>query len=253
MITTDHDRSRLRAPALDRETSMTLAATEYQRVADLLGSLEPEQWTMPTECPGWTVRDLAAHMLGMVEMAASLREQLHQTRAARRRSTGVFIDALTALQIEERAGMTPAQIRDRFAVRAPKAVRGRRRIPGFVRRRPLAVPGEFGGIAEPWQIGFLTDIVLTRDPWMHRIDITRATGAEHVLTAEHDGVLVADVVAEWADRHGEPYTLHLAGPAGGHWSQGRGGPEIELDAIEFTRILSGRASGTGLLSTPVPF
>jgi hypothetical protein len=30
---------------------------------------------------------------------------------------------------------------------------------------------------------------------MHRADIVRATGAGHVLTAEHDGVLVADVVA----------------------------------------------------------
>jgi hypothetical protein len=88
---------------------------------------------------------------------------------------------------------------------------------------------------------------------MHRVDISRAAGAELVLTPEHDGILISDVVSEWAARHGEPYTLHLTGPAGGQWTRGRGGPEIELDAVEFARILSGRTSGTGLLSTPVPF
>jgi uncharacterized cupin superfamily protein len=88
---------------------------------------------------------------------------------------------------------------------------------------------------------------------MHRIDLVRATGAEHVLTAEHDGVIVADVVAEWGRRHGRPYTLHLTGPAGGLWSNGSGGQELELDALEFCRILSGRGHGEGLLATEVPF
>jgi hypothetical protein len=73
------------------------------------------------------------------------------------------------------------------------------------------------------------------------------------LTPEHDGVLVADVVAEWAQRHGRPYRLRLTGPAGGEWSSGSGGEEIELDAVEFCRVLSGRGSGAGLLGQPVPF
>ena len=112
---------------------------------------------------------------------------------------------------------------------------------------------QVGGHDEAWTIGYLIDVVLTRDPWMHRADIARATGAEHVLTAEHDGVLVADVVAEWAARHGQPYTLHLAGPTGGSWASGEGGPLIETDAVEFCRILSGRGRASGLLTTHVPF
>jgi hypothetical protein len=51
---------------------------------------------------------------------------------------------------------------------------------------------------ERWTFAYMTDVILTRDPWMHRMDITRATGTEPQLTAEHDGVLVA----EWAQRHG---------------------------------------------------
>ena len=78
-------------------------------------------------------------------------------------------------------------------------------------------------------------------------------GLDLVLTPEHDGLLVADVVAEWASRHGQPYSLQLTGPAGGTWSSGDGGPELELDAVEFCRIVSGRATGTGLLAQQVPF
>ncbi|MGN6780698.1 MAG: hypothetical protein ACTHJH_04285, partial [Marmoricola sp.] len=90
-------------------------------------------------------------------------------------------------------------------------------------------------------------------PWMHRMDLARATGRDPVLTPEHDGAIVADVVAEWAARHGTAYGLTLGGPAGGTWSSGVGGEEIELDAVDFCRVLSGRGAGSGLLATQVPF
>jgi uncharacterized protein (TIGR03083 family) len=244
--------SQPRTPTLPREVAMRLAAAEYQRFADLLRALRPGDWARPTGCPGWDVRAMAAHALGMVETAASIRENNRQLRLARRRG-GVFIDALTGLQVDERQHMTPEQITGRFAARAPKAARGRRRAPGFIRRRVMPELAQVGGHDEAWTTGYLIDIILTRDPWMHRADIARATDAAHVLTAEHDGVLVADVVAEWAARHGQPYTLHLTGPAGGTWASGEGGPLIELDAVEFCRILSGRGHADGLLAIQVPF
>jgi uncharacterized protein (TIGR03083 family) len=241
-----------RTARLPRVTAMRLAATEYQRFLDLLRALGPAEWTRPTECPGWDVRAIAAHALGMVEMAASIRENSRQLKLARRRG-GVFIDALTSLQVDERQHMTPQQITSRFATRAPKAARARGRTPGFIRRRAMPELQPVGGRDEAWTIGYLIDIILTRDPWMHRADISRATGAGHVLTAEHDGVLIADVVAEWAARHGQPCRLHLTGPAGGSWESGDGGPLIETDAVEFCRVLSGRGHADGLLATEVPF
>ena len=74
-----------------------------------------------------------------------------------------------------------------------------------------------------------------------------------VLSADHDGRLVADVVADWARRHRQPFTLTLGGPAGDRFSAGDGGPDLDLDAIEFCRIVSGRAAGAGLLAISVPF
>ncbi len=242
-----------RWPQMDRALAMRLAATEYERVARLFGALAPADWQQPTDCPAWDVRAMAAHILGMAEMAATMRETMRQNWHARRRG-GVFIDALTALQVEKHGSRSPEEIVHRMAAIGPRAARGRTRTPGFIRGMRMPIDQPVGDMMEPWTVGYLIDIILTRDPWMHRVDINRAIGRPMVLTAEHDGILVADVVTEWASRHGEDCTLVLAGPAGGEWSCGHGlGPRVELDAVEFCRILSGRAPGTGLLSVPVPF
>jgi hypothetical protein len=93
---------------------------------------------------------------------------------------------------------------------------------------------------------------------MHRMDLARATGRDPVLTPDHDGVIVADIVAEWARRHRQPYRLELTGPAGGSWSSGTGGEAIVMDAADFCRVVSGRRGSDdgepwGLLTTQVPF
>ena len=241
-----------RAPALERRVAMRLAATEYGRVVELLRTLAPADWSAPTECPGWDVRAIAGHLLGMAEMAASIREGRRQQKVAGARG-GLFIDALTALQVEEHAGLSTGELLARFASVGPKAARARRRTPGLVRRHTMPLPQQVDGIEEMWTLGYLVDVILTRDPWMHRSDITRATGAELVLTADHDGAIVDDVVREWAQRHGQRCTVRLSGPAGGVWAFGAAGPVIEHDAVEFCRIISGRRAAEGLLCTQVPF
>jgi hypothetical protein len=120
------------------------------------------------------------------------------------------------------------------------------------RLMPMAQELPNGG-SEWWSFEYLTDTILTRDPWMHRVDLSRASGVRLDLTADHDAIIVADVVSEWAQRHGRPFRLRLSGPAGGAWESGAGGPDVEMDAVEFCRTLSGRRTGEGLLAVPVPF
>ena len=243
-----------RTSALERRTAMHLAATEYGRCAELLRSLDDHSWEAPTVCPEWDVRQMAAHMLGMVEMAASMREGSRQRRAATVNGN-IDIDRLTALQVSERSTWSGPAISDRFAARAPKAVRGRRMTPGFIRRQTM-IGGVINGVEEPWTLGYLIDVILTRDPWMHRLDICSALNLTPQLTADHDGVIVADVVSEWVDRHGKDFTLHLSGPAGGTWTAGSGGPRIELDAVGFCRVVAkrpGPADFAELMSTEVPY
>jgi uncharacterized protein (TIGR03083 family) len=246
----------VRRSGLQHDVAMRLAATEYDRVISVLRALPRDAWVAPSGCPGWDVRQLAAHMLGMVELAASIPEQVRQMRKAKK-AGGVFIDALTGLQVEERAGMSPEQITERFARMAPKAARGRRRTPGFVRNRTIGDPQPTGGKPdspyEKWAFSYMIDTILTRDPWMHRSELCAAGGLAMELTADHDGVIVADVVQDWAARHGQPVSLTLTGPAGGSWSFGSGGESLELDAIEFCQLLAGRGTVTGLLAVEVPF
>lgn len=247
-------------PAIDRATAMRLAETEYQRVADAVDALRPEDWSAPTDCSAWDVRQLVAHIVGQTDLMSTPWELVRQLRLAKSRQLPgqAGVDALTGLQVEERRDRGPDGLRAELRRVGPRGARGRRRVPGVVRRRRLPDPEIVNGVPETWSIGYLTDVILTRDPWMHRLDLARATGQALLLTPDHDGVIVADVVQEWARRHGQPFRLALTGPAGGTWASGDGGEEIEMDAADFCRVLSGRPSPagdapTGLLGVNVPF
>ena len=244
-----------RESALPRPVAMRLAATEYERCSETFGALEPAHWARPTACPAWDVRQMAAHMLGMVEMAASMRESFRQQRKATSIG-GVYIDALTQLQVDERADWTPGRITERFTARAAKAAAGRRRTPAFVRRRAMPQLNDLNGGQEAWTFGYLIDVILTRDPWMHRLDIAAATGTPLHLTADHDGVIVANVVDEWAGRHGKDFELTLTGPAGRTWTVGANGPAWTLDAIDFCRATARRPASVSLdelMNTEIPY
>src|SRR5690348_18512384 len=108
------------------------------------------------------------------------------------------------------------------------------------------------GTVETWRMGYVFEVILTRDTWMHRVDVAHATGRALALTPEHDGRIVADVVAEWARRHGKPFSLTLTGPAGGSFRSGDRGEAHTLDAVELVRVLTGRADGPGVLRHKLP-
>jgi uncharacterized protein (TIGR03083 family) len=228
------------------------AETETLRFADALAALDDDDWTKQTDCPKWTVRDMAGHVMGMTRTFTALprfvSDVIAGTRAAGDRPQ---VDGLTEIQVERNKSVSREDLVAQLRTLAPKNARWRqsRRL---MRKITMKVDMR-DGTKEPWKFGYMVDTILTRDTWMHRVDVAQATGKPMTLTAEHDGRLVADVVAEWARRHGQPYKLHLTGPAGGDFAAGEGGEEITIDAVEFCRILSGRGEGSGLLTQEVPF
>jgi len=133
-------------------------------------------------------------------------------------------------------------------------VRARTKLPRPIARLPLI---KFPAPVGRQRVSYLFDVGLTRDVWMHRIDLAHATGIPLDVDAAHDGRIIADIVAEWAGYHGEAFTVHLTGPAGGTYMQGSGmqgtGTETHtLDAIEFSRILAERVDGDGVLRHKLP-
>jgi uncharacterized protein (TIGR03083 family) len=242
------------APGTEQEMRhadwMAAAEEEYRRLGILLADLDDADWRRPTDCPEWDVREMVAHLVGAAEGTARVREMVRQAWLGRHvRAGGPLVDGINRVQVRERAAATPDRLREDLADAADRGVRARRRLPAPIR----ATPAPLGPPVGIRPVGYLTDRIYTRDAWMHRIDIARATGRDLLLTPEHDGRIVADVVAEWARDHGKPYRLTLTGPAGGTWSAGQDGRRLELDAIEFCRTVSGRAAGEGLLAHQVPF
>lgn len=239
-------------PPLGHLEAQDLFVTEVDRTAALVESLAPEDWSRQTDCPAWDVRRLYLHVLGAHESGASMREFAHQMRASaryRRAHGGPPEAALSWVQVSDREALTPDDLLRRLRPAGLAASRQRRRLPAALRAlRITADPDD-----AKWRVGYLTDTIYLRDLWMHRVDACRATDRTMVVTPDHDGRIVADIVREWSERHGQSFRLTLTGPAGGRYRRGSGGDAIDLDAVEFCRILAGRGEARGLLSTSVPF
>jgi len=238
---------------IDHVEAMLITEVEFDRMLQAARDLDPGDWTAPTVNTGWDVRAVMLHLLGAAEANASFRENAHQMRAGKRLFKEVggshWVDGVNEIQIRERAELANEAVVDRFAAAIPRAVKARRRIPALVRALPVV---DFPEPLGRKSLGYLMDMVYTRDVWMHRVDIARATGRSLVLTPAHDGRIVADIVAEWTEVHGLAYELELTGPAGGMFRAGHGGEVLQIDAVEFVCVLSGRGTGTGLLSYPLP-
>lgn len=238
---------------LEHDEAMRLATTEWDRLLGVVDRLQGDDWSRPTDCAEWDVRAILGHLLGALKLQADPAERTRvlTDAAAVAAATGIRrLDAMTALQVEMHADLSTDALRERLREWVPRGLAARRDTTPEMRATPYdpQIPGETG-----WTMGYLSDVIHTRDPWIHRVDICRAVGAELELTADHDGRIVEDVVAQWARRHGQPFTLRLSGPAGGHYSASRQGATLEVDAVEFCRMLSGRAHGEGLLATQLMF
>src|SRR6202163_1926914 len=240
-------------PPLTHGEAMDIAGAEWHRLLQVIDALRPEDWSLRTDCTDWDVRAMLGHILGALEMQADPAERMRQVTAAAgiAAQTGALrLDAMTAMQVREHADLTTDELRRALHEAAPRGLAARRGTTEEQRNAPFdpALPGESG-----WTFGYLFDIIHTRDPFIHRVDISRATGRTVEVDADHDGRIVADIVADWARRHGQPFALTLTGPAGGASTTGEEGDELELDAVEFCRVLSGRAPGRGLLATRITF
>jgi uncharacterized protein (TIGR03083 family) len=139
------------------------AVAEYGALVAMVDALAPSDWDRPTDCTGWRVRDLVAHVAGASEEACRLPVLLrHQAVALNglRRGDGAVVDLLCAVQIADRAGLSDADLAAdlrRWAARAPD---GRRRQPGLLRRLPLPA---FAGLRPGTRLSYLLDVVYLRD------------------------------------------------------------------------------------------
>ena len=84
--------------ALPRTEVTTGMLDELERFETLVRSLSPGEWATPSRCAGWTVGDVAAHVVGGMTDVAALRLE------------GLGTPEVTARQVAERHGRSPAEV-----------------------------------------------------------------------------------------------------------------------------------------------
>jgi hypothetical protein len=179
---------------------------------------------------------------------------LRRHRRAHRRYPALSrLDADNRQQIDDLAGRTGPELVVMLAAIGPKAIRARRRVPGLVRRQRIGRMYPEEPLPDD-RLSYLLDVLGLRDPWMHRVDIARATGRPLLLGA-HDHVIITQVITDLGQAwDGPPGLLELTGPAGGRWTLGDGPPAatIQADAVDYLRTLSGRNDHPDLQVTGDP-
>lgn len=239
-------------PPIGRDEVWRLAETEYARFVEVVRAIGNDDWTRSTDCARWDVRALCLHLLGAMEAQASPRELIHQFRRGLPLNKTMphthWVDGINELQVRERAAIRAPELVGRIERVAPAAIKGRRKVPPPVRWLPIPMGPPIG-----WKpLTYLLRMGFTRDVWMHRIDLARALGKPLLLTQDHDGRIVADMVAEWTRIHRPSFELTLEGPAGGVYRNGRNAESLRIDAIDFCRALAGRGPSEGLLRLKLP-
>lgn len=239
-IKTDIQQAEAIAPISKHEAAQ-IATVELQQVLNLLEKLDGADWIQPTDCTAWNVRDMTAHLAGGCAGWASLRHFFRQTILnPHMRTMDVPIDAINRRELEDRADKTPSQLIDELRDVGPKAIRNRKRLPGFLRKikidaKPL--PGKM-------TFAYLVDVIYSRDQWMHRMDICRATGKPWVINPDHDrrllDLIIRDMALTLAGRLSVIVNVTGALIASYRFGSGEPQAEVEIDLFTLNRRSSGR-------------
>jgi uncharacterized protein (TIGR03083 family) len=148
--------------ALDRDVVTDGLLEELERFEELVRSIGPEEWEQPSRCDGWTVGDVARHVVGsMADVAAG-------------RLDGLGTPEVTDREVAERAGRSPAEVADECA-EVRKAAAG---------MLPLFDDAAWAAPAPGGYEGTLGDGVeaLWYDTWLHGEDVRAGIGRPAAAT-----------------------------------------------------------------------
>jgi uncharacterized protein (TIGR03083 family) len=155
-----------------------------------------------------------------------------------------LIDGHMLVQADEHRGTPPAELIADFDRLWKKANRTMLRLPALIRGFKVKVDSIPIPAFQRLSLGYIQDVLLPRDLWMHRDDVCQTLGRTFD-PGKYGAELVAQVLLDlevgevWT---GPPTTVVLTGPAGGTWRLGKGEPvaTVQIDAVAWMRTISGR-------------
>jgi len=190
----------------------------------LVRSLDAQQWATPSRCDGWTVGDVAGHVIGsMADVVGG-------------RLDGLGTPEVTEREVAERRGRTPAQLADECAE---------------VREAAAGLLAAFDDAA--WEAsapggyeGTLGDGVeaLWYDTYLHADDMRAVLGQPPQRTTAGDKVSVSHIATELTKRKWQPTTLAFDGLP--EFTVSGGGERLDGDAYPFILAATGRGDATRL-------
>lgn len=259
MLTSSHlqvgeYQSGLQIAPLSHAEAYQMALAELNNFVALLQTLSEEDWLKPTYCALWNVRQMVAHVAGAQEGYLSFkhfkRQMISKELKPYAKQGLKMIDATNQLQVDDRKNSTPAELIAELKEIGPVAIHNRHNLPLILRAIRLYLP-----ILGYNRIDYLTDLIYTRDMWMHRVDISKATGREMTLTPRHDGRITNFAVRDLAKLafrklKGNSVVYHLKGVAGGSWLIGQSlvaQATLEMDTLDFHLLAAGRYSAKEML------
>lgn len=191
----------------------------YGAFGQLIEPLSAAEWAAPTRCDGWTVGDVAAHVIGQLTDVVNVRLD------------GIGSPEVTGRQVTERRGRAPGELAGELRAGVKTVSEPMASFDDAAWEGPA--PGGLGGT-----LGFGIE-ALWHDTYLHADDILAALGRP---SARDDG-LAASIshVAEVLTGNGwGPATLALDGMPEFEVSGG-GGKPITGDPLAFVLAATGRA------------
>lgn len=203
--------------ALPRHEVESGLVTELQAFEALIRPLTDVEWSTPSRCEGWTVADVAAHVIGSMADVVALRLD------------GLGTPEVTARQVAERQGRTPAELADELAgvIKATSDLTSAFDDDAWNGPSPGGFDFTLGEGGES----------LWYDTYLHGDDILAALGRPSV---DGPGVRASlSHIAMSLTAHGyDDVTLALEGHD--EFTVGNGGRRIGGDAIDFVKAATGR-------------
>jgi uncharacterized protein (TIGR03083 family) len=198
---------------------------ERREVLELCRSLSDDEWALPSDCAGWSVQDVIAHMASTVHPSLSLLKAF----------TLPNVEDANEVLVGQRRSMTPAEQLREYETWSGRSLR----FLGMMQRQPLAsVPLPLADLGAH-QAHWLANAAVF-DHYTHlRVDLLRPTGPIDRPAPPSDPMRLRPTIAwlvellpgladdslAWLDAEVD---LRLVGPGGGTWAFTRRSGKLEL-------------------------
>jgi uncharacterized protein (TIGR03083 family) len=204
---------------LERSVVVPGVLVEYRSFGELLGGLSDEQWQSPSRCAGWSVADVAGHVVGQLSDVTAFRLE------------GLGTPEATARQVEERRGRTAADLAEELDATTQTAADliGSFDDDAFNAEGPQGNGQTLGyGIESLWF-----------DTFLHADDIRAAYGGTTTSTDAH-APSVSHITQVLTEQGWHPATIRLNGLDEFLVGNGSEDRVIEGDPMEFILVSTGR-------------